>query len=55
MPVQSAGDQPSVKWQSEAGQIVAHRGKDLVFVNFELASYPDAVKRKRDGQRLQCG
>jgi hypothetical protein len=55
LPVQNAGDQPSVKWQSEAAQIVAHRGKDLVFVNFELLSYPDAVKRKRDGQRLQCG
>ena len=50
-----AGGQPSVKWQSEAGQIVAYRGKDLVFVNFELASYPNAVKRKREGQRLQCG
>ena len=55
LPAQNAGDLPSVKWQNEAGQIVAHRGKDLVFVNFELASYPDAVKRKRDGQRLQCG
>jgi hypothetical protein len=55
MPVQNAGDQPSMKWQSEAAQIVAHRVKDLVFVNFELASYPDAVKRKREGQRLQCG
>ena len=55
VPVKSADDQPSVKWQSEAGQIVAHRGKDLVFVTFELVSYPDAVKRKREGQRLQCG
>jgi hypothetical protein len=54
MPVQNAGDPPSVRWRSDAGQIVAHRGKDLVFVNFELASYPDAVKRKHDGQRLQC-
>lgn len=55
VPVTSAGDQPSVRWQSEAGQIVAYRGKDLVFVNFELASYAGAVKRKHDGQRLQCG
>ena len=55
LPVQNAGDAPSVKWQSEIAQIVAHRGKDLVFVNFELLAYPDAVKRKRDGQRLQCG
>jgi hypothetical protein len=55
VPAKSAGDQPSVKWQNEAGQIVAYRGKDLVFVTFELVSYPDAVKRKREGQRLQCG
>ena len=54
-PVQNAGDQPTVRWQTEAGKIVALRGKDLVFVNFELASYPAAVKRKREGQRLQCG
>lgn len=54
VPVQSANDQPSVKWQSEAGHIVALRGKDLVFVNFELAAYPAAVKRKREGKSLQC-
>jgi hypothetical protein len=55
VPLKSADEQPSVKWQNEAGHIVAYRGKDLVFVNFELASYPDAVKRKREGHRLQCG
>jgi hypothetical protein len=55
VPVKNPTDQPSVKWQNEAGQIVALRGKDLVFVSFELASYPDAVKRKREGQRLMCG
>ena len=55
VPVHSAGEQPSVKWQSEVGTVVAHRGKDLVFVNFELAAYPAAIKRKREGQRLQCG
>lgn len=52
--VQNANDQPSVRWQDPSGQIVALRGKDLVFVNFELATYPAAVKRKREGQRLQC-
>ena len=50
----NAGDEPSLKWRSEAGQIVAYRGKDLVFVNFELASYADAVKRKREGKSLLC-
>jgi hypothetical protein len=54
MPVQNAGEQPRVRWQSETAGIVAHRGKDLVFVNFELAAYPEAVKRKREGQRLRC-
>jgi len=50
----SAGDEPSFRWQNESGQIIAYRGKDLVFVNLELASYADAVKRKRDGKSLQC-
>ncbi len=54
-PVQNANEQATLRWQSPAGKIVALRGKDLVFVNFELGSYPDAVKRKREGQRLQCG
>ena len=45
---------PSLKWPGESGQITAYRGKDLVFVNFELASYADAVKRKRDGASLEC-
>ena len=55
VPLKDANDQPSVKWQGPAGQIVALRGKDLVFVNFELVSYADAVKRKHEGQRLLCG
>ncbi|MDB5812011.1 MAG: hypothetical protein JWN94_4133 [Betaproteobacteria bacterium] len=55
VPAKNASDQPSVKWQGPGGQIVALRGKDLVFVNFELVSYADAVKRKREGQRLLCG
>ena len=54
VPARNDGDQPAVRWQSESARIYAYRGKDLVFVNFELASYPAAVKRKRDGQRLQC-
>ena len=44
----------AVRWKNESGQVAAYRGKDLVFVNFELASYADAVKRKRDGARLEC-
>ena len=47
-------DDPSFRWQNEAAKILAHKGKDLVFINFELATYPDAVKRKREGQRMQC-
>lgn len=45
---------PSLRWQDEAGQVTAYRGKDLVFVNFELASYANAVKRKREGSSLEC-
>ncbi|HEV2007662.1 MAG TPA: hypothetical protein VGQ88_02945 [Burkholderiales bacterium] len=45
---------PSLKWPGEAGQIIAYRGKDLVFVSFELATYAEAVKRKRDGAGLEC-
>ncbi len=44
----------SLKWQGEAGHITAYRGKDLVFVSFELANYADAVKRKREGASLEC-
>ena len=49
-----AGAEPSLEWQNESGRIVAYRGKDLVFVNFELASYADAVKRKREGASVEC-
>ena len=45
---------PSLKWQSESGQVAAFRGKDLVFVSFELVSYAGAVKRKREGTTLEC-
>jgi len=55
VPVKDASEQPSVKWTNAAGEVVALRGKDLVFVNFQLGSYPDAIKRKREGQRMQCG
>ncbi len=44
----------ATRWQNESGQIAAYRGKDLVFVNFELLSYADAVKRKREGTVQEC-
>ena len=43
-----------VRWQNESGSIAAYRGKDLVFVNFELAGYAEAVRRKRDGISAEC-
>jgi hypothetical protein len=49
-----AGAAPSLKWQSDSGQVVAYHGKDLVFVNFELVTYAGAVKRKREGAILEC-
>lgn len=54
LPAANAGGEPRLQWQSEAARIDAYRGKDLVFVNFELTSYPAAMQRKRDGKRLQC-
>ena len=54
VPAKTPDEQASVTWESDAGQIVALRGKDLVFVNFQLVAYPEAVKRKREGKRLQC-
>ena len=57
-PRQDAASGPdaasSLQWQGEAGHITAYRGKDLVFVSFELATYADAVKRKREGASLEC-
>ena len=47
-------DEDALRWQNESGSITAYRGKDLVFVNFELAGYADAVKRKRQGLTLEC-
>ncbi len=49
-----AASDDALRWQSESGQVAAYRGKDLVFVNFELAGYADAVKRKREGATLEC-
>lgn len=42
------------QWRNDSARITTHRGKDLVFVSFELASYADAVKRKREGVSLEC-
>jgi hypothetical protein len=44
----------AARWQNGSGRITAYRGKDLVFVNFELAGYAEAVQRKRDGTGLEC-
>lgn len=43
-----------LRWQDAAAQVSAYRGKDLIFVNFEMASYADAVKRKREGAAFEC-
>jgi hypothetical protein len=52
--VSDSATAPNLTWESESGQIMAYRGKDLVFVSFELATYADAVIRKRDGAGLEC-
>ena len=50
----SPGAAPSLRWHNDSAQIAAYAGRDLVFVNFELASYAAAVKRKREGASLEC-
>lgn len=44
------------RWAAPDSRITGYRGKDLVFVVFELAGYPAAVERKRSGRRplLEC-
>jgi hypothetical protein len=44
------------RWAQPDSRITGYRGKDLVFVVFELAGYPAAVERKRSGGRplLEC-
>ena len=50
-----AGGYPSSTWRNADSSITAYGGKDLVFVSFELAGYPEAVKRKQSGaQGLEC-
>lgn len=50
-----AGGYPSSSWANAESRITAYAGKDLVFVSFELAGYPDAVKRKESGaQPTEC-
>ena len=51
---QTGGDNYAVRWKNESGQVAAYRGKDLVYVNFELVSYADAVRRSCDGAQLEC-
>jgi len=53
-PQPAAAADDNLRWQNESGRISAYRGKDLVFVNFELDSYADAVKRKREGASVEC-
>ncbi len=50
-----AGGYPSATWRNADSGIAAYRGKDLVFVSFELASYGEAVKRKKArGRQQEC-
>jgi hypothetical protein len=49
----AAGGYPSSTWRNPDSSITAYGGKDLVFVSFELAGYPEAVKRKRSGAPAQ--
>ena len=41
------GHYASWRWSNGVSSIVAYGGKDVVFVAFELATYPEAVKRRQ--------
>lgn len=41
------GRYAAYRWTNGASSIVAYSGKDVVFVSFELAIYPEAVKRRQ--------
>jgi len=43
----TAGTFASYHWRNGDSTIVAYRGKDLVFVSFELAGYREAVERRQ--------
>lgn len=51
-PPAASGD--ALRWRNAAGTLAAYRGKDLVFVAFELAGYADAVRRKQEGRSFEC-
>jgi hypothetical protein len=48
-----AGGYPSSAWRNADSTITAYGGKDLVFVSFELSTYPEAVKRKQSGDPVR--
>ena len=41
------GRYAAYRWANGVSNIVAYSGKDVVFVSFELAIYPEAVKRRQ--------
>jgi len=45
-----AGTFASQHWRNADSTITAYRGKDLVFVSYELAGYGDAVARRQRGE-----
>lgn len=47
-PATGAGGSASLRWQNPESYVVGHRGRDLLFVSFELNSYAAAVKRKQN-------
>jgi hypothetical protein len=44
---EAGGGMPVQRWDNGESRIVGYGGKDLVFVSFELATYAQAVERKR--------
>ena len=49
----AGGRYASYRWKNGVSSIVAYGGKDVVFVSYELAIYPEAVKaRQKSGGKI---
>ena len=54
--VEGSGSTATFQWQNNDAKITGYGGENLVFVAFSLASYPDAVerKKKRGPTTIEC-
>ena len=39
---------PRLQWEDGTARVTSYRGSDLVYVNFELLTYREALQRRRE-------